>query len=122
MPYDFFGQDTIMLEQAVRKRDRTGAAGRCALLPMEGKSMPAHKHTIVEEYDEIVAFGLSREVDEKSLMYYLQKFSDDDLVRVLVPRMSDEEIDRLFSLISELMRNHLSDNEYHELFLKDEPG
>ncbi len=82
--------------------------------------MPAHKHTIVEQYDGMVAFGLSREVDEKSLMYYLQKFSDDDLVKILVPRLSDEEIDRLFALISELMRNHLSDTEYHRLFLKDE--
>jgi hypothetical protein len=86
---------------------------------MEGKSMPAHKHAFVEEYDGIVAFGLSREVDEKSLKYYLQKFSDDDLVRVLVPRLSDKELDGLFLLISELMRSHLSDSEYHELFLKD---
>jgi hypothetical protein len=84
--------------------------------------MPAHKHTFVEDYDGIVAFGLSREVDERSLMYYLQKFSDDDMVGVLVPRLSDEEMERLFSLMSELMRNHLSDSEYHELFLKDEPG
>ena len=84
--------------------------------------MPVHKHTIVEQYDGVVAFGLSREVDEKSLMYYLQKFSDDDLVNILVPRLSDDEIDRLFFLISELMRNHLSDSEYHELFLKDPPG
>ena len=81
--------------------------------------MPSHKHTLVEQYDGMVAFGLSREVDEKSLMYYLQKFSDDDLLRALVPRLSDEEINRLFALISELMRNHLSDREYHGLFLKD---
>jgi len=81
--------------------------------------MPAHKHTFVEEYDGIVAFGLSREVDEKSLMYYLQKISDDDLVKVLVPRLSNEELERLFYLISDLMRGHLSDGEYHELFLKD---
>jgi hypothetical protein len=84
--------------------------------------MPAHKHTFVEKYDGIVAFGLSRDVDERSLMYYLQKFSDDDMVRVLVPRLTDAEMERLFSMISELMRNHLSDSEYHELFLKDEPG
>ncbi len=82
--------------------------------------MPTHKHTIVETYDGMVAFGLSREVDEKSLMYYLQKFSDDDLVKVLVPRLSDEEMNRLFALMSELMRNHLNDKEYHKLFLKDE--
>ena len=81
--------------------------------------MPVHKHTIVEQYDGMVAFGLSREVDEKSLMYYLQKFSDDDLLRVLVPRLSDEELNRLFEIISQLMRSHLSDSEYHGLFLKD---
>ena len=82
--------------------------------------MAVHKHTIVDQYDGMVAFGLSREVDEKSLMYYLQKFSDDDLLSVLVPRLSDEEINRLFAMISELMRNHLSDGEYHGLFLKNE--
>ncbi len=87
---------------------------------MEGKPMPTHKHTIVEKYDGMVAFGLSREIDEKSLMYYLQKFSDDDLIKILVPRLSDQEINRLFGLITELMRNHLNDSEYHRLFLKDE--
>ncbi len=81
--------------------------------------MPAHKHAFVEQYDGMVAFGLSREVDEKSLMYYLQKFSDDDLLSVIAPRLSDEEINRLFDLISQLMRNHLSDSEYQRLFLKD---
>ncbi len=81
--------------------------------------MPVHKHTMVEEYEGMVAFGLSREVDEKSLMYYLQKFSDDDMLGVLVPRLSDEEINRLFAIMSELMRSHLSDSEYHGLFLKD---
>ncbi|MGC9194262.1 MAG: cytoplasmic protein [Syntrophobacteraceae bacterium] len=82
--------------------------------------MQAHKHSFIEEYDGMVAFGLSREVDEKSLMYYLQKFSDDDLLKVLVPRMSDEEINRLFDAMSEIMRNHLNDTEYHQLFLKEE--
>ncbi len=81
--------------------------------------MPSHKHTLVEEYEGMVAFGLSREIDEKSLIYYLQKFSDDDLMTVLVPRLSDEEINRMSDLISELMRNHLKDSEYHRLFLKD---
>jgi hypothetical protein len=89
------------------------------ILQMEGKSMPVHKHTMVEEYEGMVAFGLSREVDEKSLMYYLQKFSDDDMLSALVPRLSDEEINRLFAIMSELMRSHLSDSEYHGLFLKD---
>ncbi len=82
--------------------------------------MPVHNHNFVEEYDELVAFGFSREIDEKSLMYYLQKFSDDELVKVLVPRLSDDEISRLFAAMSEVLRKHLSDTEYHRLFLKEE--
>ena len=81
--------------------------------------MKKHQHNFVEEYDEMVAFGFSREIDEKSLKFYLQKFSDDDFLHVLVPRLSDDEITRLFDQISNLMRNHLTEEEYHEYFLKD---
>ncbi len=82
--------------------------------------MAKHQHTFVEKYDGLVGFGFSREVDEKSLIFYLQKFSEDDLVEVLVPRLSDDEINQLFELMGKLMRNHLTDKEYHELFLKDD--
>jgi hypothetical protein len=68
----------------------------------------------------MVAFGFSREVDEKSLIYYLQKFSDDDLMNILVPRMSDEEIETIFNLVSQTMRKHLKEEEYHRYFLKDD--
>jgi len=81
--------------------------------------MNKHKHRFVEDYDELVAFGFSREVDEKSLMYYLQKFSDDDFLQVLVPRLADEEIVGLFEYMSDLMRKHLVEEEYHQYFLKD---
>ena len=81
--------------------------------------MKKHQHDFVEEYDEMVAFGFSREIDEKSLKYYLQKFSDDDFLRVLVPRLTDDEITSLFDHMSSLMHNHLTEDEYHELFLKD---
>lgn len=68
----------------------------------------------------MVAFGFSREVDEKSLMVYLQKFSDDDLMNVLIPRLSDAEIDELFNLLSSTLRRHLKESEYHRYFLKDD--
>jgi hypothetical protein len=85
--------------------------------------MAKHSHTFVDSYEGMVAFGFSREVDEKSLMVYLQKFSDDELVKQLVPRLTDAEIDELFTLMSRLMRQHLVEEEYHELFLKDHgPG
>lgn len=81
--------------------------------------MNKHKHNFVEDYEELVAFGFSREVDEKSLMVYLQKFSDDDFLQVLVPRLADEEIIGLFEHMSDLMRKHLVEEEYHQYFLKD---
>jgi hypothetical protein len=83
-------------------------------------SMSKHAHSFVESYDGLVAFGLSRKTDEESLICYLQKFSDDDLIKRLAPRLSDEEINQLFELISRLMRKYLADEEYHKYFLKDE--
>jgi hypothetical protein len=83
--------------------------------------MAGHQHTFVDNYDGLVGFGFSREVDEKSLIFYLQKFSDDELITALVPRLSDAEITQLFELLSQLMRNYLADDEYHHLFLKDGP-
>lgn len=82
-------------------------------------SSAKHRHTFVDTYDGMVAFGFSREVDEKSLIYYLQKFSDDDLMKILVPRMSDDDINSIFELISRTMRKHLQEEEYHRYFLKD---
>ncbi|MCK8603346.1 cytoplasmic protein [Desulfoferrobacter suflitae] len=81
--------------------------------------MKKHQHDFVEDYDQMIAFGFSREVDEKSLMVYLQKFSDDDFMKILVPRLSDREITQLFDHISGLMRKHMSEDEYHRYFLKD---
>ena len=79
-----------------------------------------HSHTFVEHYEGLVGFGFDRETDEKSLMVYLQKFSDDALLAALVPRLSDDEIQEAFDLVSRLIRTHLKDEEYHRLFLKDE--
>ncbi|HAA02227.1 MAG TPA: cytoplasmic protein [Syntrophobacteraceae bacterium] len=82
--------------------------------------MSQHHHTFVDQYDGLVAFGFSREIDERSLMYYLQKFSEDDLTKTLVPRLSNDEINEVFELVSRLMKKHLSDAEYHQYFLKDQ--
>ncbi len=81
--------------------------------------MSKHRHTFVETYDGLIAFGMSREIDEKSLICYLQKFSDDDLLETLVPRLSDDEINGLFEMLSRTLRKHLVDEEYHRIFLKD---
>ena len=78
-----------------------------------------HSHRFVEEYDGLVGFGLDRETDEHTLTYYLQKFSDDDLMALIRPRMSDSEMDELFSLLARLLKLHLTEKEYHHYFLKE---
>jgi hypothetical protein len=74
----------------------------------------------VEEYDGLVGFGLSREVDERTLTYYLQKFSDDQLMALMRSRMSEEDMEALFNLMGRLLKEYLTDKEYHAYFLKDE--
>lgn len=81
--------------------------------------MTSHTHEFVETYDGLPAYGLDRETDEKTLIYYLQKFSDDTLMHTLVKRLTDEEIEALYNTLNRLMKNHLSEAEYHRLFLKD---
>jgi len=82
--------------------------------------MTQHSHNFVEEYDGLVGFGLDRTTDEATLVYYLQKFADDAHARTLVKRMTDEELEEVFNLLNRLMRAHLSEPEYHRLFLKDD--
>jgi TorA maturation chaperone TorD len=82
--------------------------------------MNQHKHDFVETYRGLVGFGLNRETDENTVVYYLQKFSDDSLMSVLKKRLDDTELNALFELLSALLHKHLSEEEYHDLFLKDD--
>lgn len=82
--------------------------------------MSKHSHEFVEEYDGLVGFGLSREVDEHTLTYYLQKFSDDQLMALICGRISDEDMEEVFNLLGRLLKEYLNDEEYHTYFLKDD--
>lgn len=81
--------------------------------------MALHSHRFVETYDGMVGFGLNRETDENTVVYYLQKFSDDELMSLLRTRMDDAELASLFDQLSGILRKHLSEEEYHTYFLKD---
>lgn len=83
--------------------------------------MAAHSHRFVEDFEGFVGFGLNRESDMDTVTYYLQKFSDDQLMDLLRTRLSDEDRQTIFDLISGLLRKHLSESEYHRYFLKDHP-
>jgi hypothetical protein len=79
--------------------------------------MPKHSHNFIETYTDLVGFGLNRETDENTIIYYLQKFSDDELMKLIIPRMSNEDLSDLYEQISSLMKKHLTENEYHRYFL-----
>ena len=81
--------------------------------------MAVHSHTFVEEYEGLVGFGMDRTTDENTLIYYLQKFSDDEMMNIMKSRLSEEDMDELFNLICRLLKKYLKDDEYHEYFLKD---
>ena len=81
--------------------------------------MPEPSHRFIEEFEGFIGFGLNRESDSDTVTYYLQKFSDDDLMHLLRDRMTDTDRRAIFDLISDLLRRHLSEDEYHRYFLKD---
>ena len=78
-----------------------------------------HSHRFVEEYEGLVGFGLDRETDEHTLTYYLQKFSDDELMALIRSRLTEPEMEELFNLVARLMKLHLTEEEYHRDFLKE---
>ena len=81
--------------------------------------MSKHSHRFTDEYDGFVGFGFNRETDEHTIIYYLQKFSDDSLMQTLVKRLSDQDLADIFDLLTRLLKTHLVEEEYHRLFLKD---
>lgn len=66
-----------------------------------------------------ICFGLSRETDAQSLASFLRLFSQEKLLRVLIPRLDEAEIMQIVDTLTGLMRSHLAEKEYHELFLSD---
>ncbi len=84
-----------------------------------GVDMSEHNHKFVDEYDGLVGFGFNRETDEKTIIYYLQKFSDDAVMQTLIKRLADQDLAEIFDLLTRLLKSHLSEEEYHDLFLKN---
>jgi len=77
-----------------------------------------HKHEFVETYEGLIGFGLDRKTNEDTIIVYLQKFSDDDLMELLRDRLTDEELEEVFNFISRILYQRLNEKEYHTFFLK----
>ena len=82
--------------------------------------MARFSHKFVETQDGFHSFGWDRETDEATVISYLQMFSDDQLMKALRHRLTDRELEEIYFLINRLLRTHLTDNEYHRLFLKED--
>ena len=66
---------------------------------------------------EQICFGFDRATDERSLVAFMAAFSDRPLLQTLVSRPEDEEIHAIVDFITGLMKKHLTEKEYHRLFL-----
>ena len=82
--------------------------------------MKKDTHNFIQKYKGVGAFGMDRETDEETIMFYLQKFSEDSFLQTFIPRLSDEELEEIYLFINGKLKQHLIEEEYHTLFLKDE--
>ncbi len=82
--------------------------------------MAKHTHDFVETYNDMIAFGFDRQHDEIAVIYYLQKLSDDTMIKELVKRMTDSDLEEMFNFVDNMLKKHLEEPEYHTLFLKEE--
>jgi len=82
--------------------------------------MKKDTHNFIQEYKGVGAFGMDRKTDEETIMFYLQKFSEDSFLTTFIPRVSDEELEEIYLFINGKLKQHLIEEEYHTLFLKDE--
>jgi hypothetical protein len=66
-----------------------------------------------------ICFGFDRATDESSLIAFIEAFAGNHLVTTLVSRLQDEEITEMVDYLTGLMKRHLTEKEYHQLFLSD---
>ncbi len=81
--------------------------------------MKKDSHNFIQKYNGLGAYGLDRKTDEETIMFYLQKFSEDTFLKTLIPRLPDDELEEIYLFINNKLKAHLSEDEYHSLFLKD---
>ena len=66
-----------------------------------------------------IAFGFDRATDERSFELFLQCFVDKKLMETLLPRLQEEDILATVDFLTGIMRKHLTEKEYHSLFLAE---
>jgi len=64
-----------------------------------------------------MCFGLNLDLDRESVSSFLQLLGRPALVETLASRLSSEEIQELVHFLTGVLKKHMSEDEYHELFL-----
>lgn len=67
-----------------------------------------------------ICFGLSSELDKASCTTYFQLLGRKEFADLFADRLSSVEIETVIDMIGSLMHKHLSEQEYHQLFLLDD--
>ena len=88
-------------------------------LPPSPKGPKKDTHQFIHRYKGLGAFGMDRKTDEETILFYLQKFSEDTFMAHLLPLLDDGELEEIYAFIHRLLKRHLSEDKYHKLFLKD---
>jgi hypothetical protein len=83
------------------------------------EDMKKDTHNFIHKYKGLGAFGMDRKADEETIMFYLQKFSEDQFMEAFLPRLSDKELEEIYLFVNDHLKKHISEDEYHGLFLKD---
>lgn len=68
-----------------------------------------------------MCFGLNLELDRESLTAFLQLMGRPSLAETLAGRLSSTEIHELVQSLTGVLKNHMSEAEYHQLFLNETP-
>ena len=67
-----------------------------------------------------MCFGLDGELDKQSFSLFLQLAGRSEFADTLASRLSSKEIEIFVDSFMVLVRKHLSEDEYHTLFLNDQ--
>ena len=67
-----------------------------------------------------MCFGLNTDLDQESIACFLQLLGRQELAETLSSRLSSQEIEELVHYLTGLLKNNMTEDEYHELFLLEE--
>ena len=66
-----------------------------------------------------ICFGLSEQRDQESFSTFLQLAGREEFVNTLSKRLNSKEIDSFVTHFTSILKTHLSEDEYHDIFLLD---